>query len=198
MSSGIAAILLAAGASRRMGRDKLLLPVAGVPMLRHAALAALDSAATPVIATLPAGGTARRAALDGLTVQIVEVGDAGEGMAASLRAGVAALPAGIHAAIVALADMPGVTADHYAALIAAFTEDPARTICRCADATGRPGHPVLFAACHFPTLAALTGDVGARTLLKTAKVHTVPTPDLDATTDIDTPEDWETWNQQND
>src|SRR5690606_20765035 len=99
------------------------------------------------------------------------------------------------AVILALADMPDVTATHYNALIAAYDPDAGREICRAATEGGTPGHPVLFGRRFFESLAAQTGDRGARDVLRTAAdfVTDVPTPGQGALTDLDTPEAWAAW-----
>jgi molybdenum cofactor cytidylyltransferase len=192
--------LLAAGAARRMqGRDKLLEPVDGAPLLRRAAEAALASRADETLAILPpepdpqAG--ARRAALDGLTLRIVENRSAAEGMAASIRAAVAAADPKADALIVAFADMPEIGAAHLDALMAAFDPAEGRAICRAATEDGRAGHPVLFGRRFFEALARLEGDRGARALLEEHGdlVEVVPTPGAGAAVDLDTPEAWAAW-----
>lgn len=188
MGTGISILLLAAGASSRMrGVDKLLEPVGGEALLRHVAGVAL--AVGPVTVTL--GGAARAAALAGLDVRIVEV--AGDGMAASLRAGVAALPAN-HAVLVLLADMPEVDADDLRAMIAAYLTAP-DDIHRAVTRAGKPGHPVIFPPWARDDLLTLCGDTGAKPLLAAhaARVRLVVLPDNHATTDLDTPEDWAAW-----
>lgn len=188
MATAISILLLAAGASRRMrGADKLLEPVGGQALLRHVASVAL--AVGPVTVTL--GGPARAAALAGLNVQIVQV--TGDGMAASLRAGVAVLPAN-QAVLVLLADMPEVDADDLRALIAAYLTAP-DDIHRAVTAAGKPGHPVIFPPWARDDLLMLCGDSGAKPLLATyaARVRPVVLPDNHATTDLDTPEDWAAW-----
>jgi molybdenum cofactor cytidylyltransferase len=192
----VEAILLAAGAARRMGgRDKLLELVAGRPILRAVAEAARASQADRVIAVLAPGAEARRAALDALPVAVVEAPDWAEGMAASLRAGLAAVSAEAEAVVILLADMPEVTAGHIDRLIAAFDPEEGREICRAVSASGVPGHPVLFGRRFFESLAQLTGDRGARDLLRDAPdfVTDVPTPGEGAAVDLDTPEDWAAW-----
>jgi molybdenum cofactor cytidylyltransferase len=185
-------VLLAAGASRRMaGRDKLLEPVAGRAMLRAAAEAACASQADRTLVVLPPSAPERRAALDGLSVTVLEAPEWREGMAASLRAGLAA----IDAVVVLLADMPEVTAAHIDRVIAAYDPDEGREICRAMAEDGSPGHPVLFGRRFFESLRALTGDEGARALLGEAAefVTDVPTPGRGATLDLDTPEAWDAW-----
>jgi molybdenum cofactor cytidylyltransferase len=192
----VEAILLAAGAGRRMGgRDKLLEPVGGRPMLARAAEAATASQADRTVVVLPPGADARRAALAGLPVAVAEAPDWAEGMAASLRAGLAAVSPGADAVVVLLADMPEVTAGHVDRLIAAFDPGEAREICRAVTEAGSPGHPVLFGRRFFESLRGLEGDRGARDLLREAAdfVTDVPTPGRGATVDLDTPEAWAAW-----
>ena len=173
----VAAIVLAAGAARRMrGRDKLLEPVAGRPALRAAVEAALASRADTVAVVLQPGAGARRAALAGLDVRLVEAPDWAEGMAASLRAGLAAVAAEADAAVILLADMPEVGAAEIDRLIAAFDPAEGREICRAVSVDGVPGHPVLIGRRFFESLAALTGDRGAREVLRDAADFVVEVP----------------------
>ena len=192
-------LILAAGASTRMrGRDKLLEEVDGQPLLRHVAKVALTSGQTVLVA-LPPAAVLRRAALSGLPVELLTVNDAASGMAASIRAGVAALPATATALLLMLADMPDIGPDDIHALLSAHDATPDAPILRASGAGGEPGHPVLFPARHFPQLRQLTGDTGARALLSdpTAPVHLIPLPGNRAVTDLDTPEDWDRWRAAN-
>jgi molybdenum cofactor cytidylyltransferase len=194
----VSAILLAAGASRRMnGRDKLLEDAGGEPVLRRTARALLDSAADEVLVVLRPGDEARRAALEGLEVGVVENPEAVEGMASSIRAGLARAAPEADAVVLALADMPEVSAAHVDALIEAFDPGAGRAICRAADAEGRPGHPVLFGRRFFESLARLTGDEGARDILRANAdfVTLAPTPGRGARLDLDTPEAWAAWRE---
>ena len=151
----VAAIVLAAGASRRMrGRDKLMEPVGGRPALRAVAEVAQASRADAVVVVLPPAAAARREALAGLEVAVVEAADWAEGMAASIRAGLAAAGEA-DAVVILLADMPEVTAGDVDRLIAAFDPEEGREICRAVSADGTPGHPVLFGRRFFEALAGL-------------------------------------------
>jgi molybdenum cofactor cytidylyltransferase len=191
----MALLLLAAGASTRMrGRDKLLEPVEGLPLLRRQALAALATGAR-VYVTLPPAAEARRAALEGLALEIVEVADAGSGMAASFRAGVAALPRSCRAVLVVLADMPELGTEDFLRFFNAFRGDPEQPILRGTAPDGRPGHPVLFPRRLFPALARLQGDQGARAVLKAheGEIRPLPLSGQRALTDLDTPEAWDEW-----
>jgi molybdenum cofactor cytidylyltransferase len=192
----VAAILLGAGAGRRMrGRDKLLELIAGRPALLHAAETALASRADQVLVVLPPDAAPRRAALAGVDVEIVEAPDWAEGMAASLRTGLSAVDPGTDAVVILLADMPEIEATAIDKLIAAFDPGEGREIIRATSEDGKPGHPVLFGRRFFEPLAGLTGDRGARTVIEEASefVVNVPTTGRQALVDLDTPEDWETW-----
>ncbi|MGB5558360.1 MAG: nucleotidyltransferase family protein [Paracoccaceae bacterium] len=192
--NGLAILILAAGFGTRMrGPDKLLQQVQGQPVLRHLAIQAL-ALGLPVLATLPRdGATARRVALGGLAVAIVEVADPGAGMAASLAAGIAALPRDCTGVLLVLGDMPEVTTTDMAALAQEFANSGGDTVVRAATATGVPGHPVVFPTRLFGVLAGLTGDRGARDVLATEQVQLVRLPGQHATLDLDTPEDWAQW-----
>ena len=186
----LAALLLAAGASRRMrGGDKLLEVVGGRPLIRERAEMLL-AAGLPVRVALPCPGTARRAALDGLAVTAVDVPDAAQGMAASIRAGIAALPPGLDGVLILPADMPEITAEDIRTACAAFG---GKRPLRATSADGVAGHPVLFPARLFPDLLRLGGDSGAKDLLKREGFDRVPLPGRHALTDLDTPEDWAAW-----
>lgn len=186
-----AILLPAAGASRRMrGRDKLLEEVDGVALLRRSAMRAVATGAV-VAVTLPFGG-ARKAALDGLGLTILEI-DATEGMAASLRAGGTwAMGLGASALMVALPDMPDITTGDMTALFTAQAQHP-ETPLRAATEDGRPGHPVILPQRVFAQMATLKGDQGARAILKDHPPRLHPLPGQRALTDLDTPEAWAAW-----
>ena len=186
-------LILAAGASRRMrGSDKLVQPVGGQALLAHVARMALATGC-PVSVTLDANRPARVQALAGLAVGKIFVPDPDAGMTASLQAGMAALPpsAGV---MVLLADMPDLTTADLQTLLAVARENPDLILRACAS-DGAPGHPVLFPAWLRPEIAALHGDPGPREVLARHRdrLRLVPLPGLRATTDLDTPEDWATW-----
>ena len=188
-------LILAAGASSRMrGGDKLLELVDGRPQLVRITQFAVETGAKVLVA-LPPDRPARSAATAG-QAEALPVPDAREGMAASIRAGVAR--SGDAAGLMILpADMPELTTADLAAALSAF--DAGRDlIWRCASATGKPGHPVIFPARDFPALAALQGDTGARMVLQAEapRVTLIALPDQHALTDLDTPEDWAAWREK--
>ena len=186
-------VILAAGGSTRMrGTDKLLEPVCGQPLLRHVAQLARDTG-LQVVVTLSAQHPARAAVLEGLNLNRRVVERADDGMGASLRAGVAAVPAG-HAIMVLLADMPDIDATDLAAMLAAYRAEP-MAIHRAYTAQGVPGHPVIFPPWARAALIAASGDTGAKAVLQAHAdaVRPVTLPGDHATTDLDTPEDWARW-----
>ncbi len=185
------AVILAAGESSRMGTPKQLLPVDGQPLLRRAVEAALASEAWPVIVVLGAHAEKIRPLLARLPVLVAENPAWSEGMAASLRVGVTTLQQfsrQLDAALVALCDQPAFSADVIAQLVAA-QRATGRSIV-AARYAGRHGAPALFLKEIFPTLAALTGEEGARALLNgdPARVAAVDLPML--ALDLDTPADY--------
>lgn len=175
------------------GADKLLETVDGEALLRRQTRIALATGA-PVIVVLPPDRPARRAALAGLAAAIVTAPDPDEGLAASIRAGVAALPENAAAVMILLGDLPELTTDDLARMIAAFRDDPAAPILRATGEDGAPGHPVIFPRRCFAALMALQGDDGARGLLRDAPdLRLIALPGARATTDLDTPEAWAAW-----
>lgn len=187
----IALVVLAAGESRRMGRPKQLLPVAGEPLVRRVVRELGAGFAGETVVVLGAEAAAVAGALGGLPVRTVLNAAWAEGLGSSLRCGVeAALAAepGLGAVLVALADQPGVGAGHLARLRAVWREGGRSAVATERD--GVPMPPVLFGAVWFPRLRALAGDVGARALLRAAggDVATVP---AGAWPDLDTPAEYE-------
>mgnify|MGYP005755849719 CR=1 FL=1 len=176
------------------GGDKLLEQVAGRPLLRLMLERAVDVAAGPVLCTLPGPDHPRMACLDGLPVTPVPVPDASEGMGASIRAGVSALPDGCGAVMILPADLPELEAEDLRVLMTAWRNDPT-AILRATDQTGNHGHPVIFPADLFAALTKCHGDAGARDVLRAhaERIIAVPLPGHRATTDLDTPEDWAAW-----
>ncbi len=190
----VAAVVLAAGMSSRMGgANKLLQEIGGQSMIRRSVEAVLGSAATPVIVVTGRDEGAIRSSLDGLDVAFAHNPDFAAGMAGSLKAGIAAVPPSADAAVVALGDMPFVTAHHLDRLIAAYDEDEGRTIC-IPTHDGKWGNPVLWSRRYFAEMMQITGDKGARELLHAYadKLCEVPMDDTGVLRDFDTPEAFET------
>jgi molybdenum cofactor cytidylyltransferase len=184
-------ILLAAGASQRMGRPKQLLPIEGQPLLRHVVDTALAAPVSPVVVVLGAHSAEIAPCLAGLDLRVVINHRWAEGIGGSLRTGmdalVAAAPA-VKAVIVALADQPDFSSAHLGRLIEIHGESGKSIVTSEAGQVWRP--PVLFAAEWFPRLRELEGDAGARILLQEQRAY-VAVARLPASVDLDTPADYE-------
>ena len=191
----VAAIVLAAGRSTRMGpRNKLRQVVRGSALVRHAVTAALASRADPVLVVTGHESEAIRAALTGLDVRFVDNPDFAAGLSTSLKAGLAALPPTVAGALILLGDMPNVTAEIIDRLMAHMGENlEAKAI--VPTVLGQRGNPVLLARALFGDIAHLTGDAGARKLLDQAgdAVVEVAIDDPAIALDIDTPEALTAW-----
>jgi len=138
---------------------------------------------------------ARNAAIDGLNINPVDAPLWREGMAASIRAGMASIPKDCDSVIIALADMPEVSSAYFKRVFAAFDPLKNHEICRAVTQNGVPGLPVLFGARFFETLTGLQGDRGARDVIKDASefLLDVKTTGNGAIIDLDTPEAWAKW-----
>jgi molybdenum cofactor cytidylyltransferase len=186
----IAAIVLAAGRSTRMGGpNKLTAEIGGKPLVRIAAEEALASRAAPVIVVTGHQREQIEAALAGLDVQFVHNPDYAEGLGTSLRAGVAAVPAEADGVVVCLGDMPQVTAALIDRLVAAYDAEKGALVV-APTRNGQRGNPVLWSRRFFPDLMAVSGDVGARHVLASygEAVVEVPVSEEGAFLDVDTPE----------
>ena len=180
----VPAVILAGGASRRLGRPKQLAAWEGESLLRRIAGTALAGGG-PVTVVTGYRAEAMAAHLEGLPVAVVANPDWEEGMASSLRRGVAALPAGATGVLLLTCDQPAVTPALLARLQAAHREAP-EAIVACAYGDTR-GTPALLPARTFPQLLVLRGDQGARGLLREPGVVLVPFPE--GAMDVDRPED---------
>lgn len=192
-------LILAAGQSSRMrGRDKLMEVVGGAPLIRRQADLARLATVGPVLVTLPPGPNARRDALKGCDVQIVPVPDAAEGLSASLRRGLLAVPHKATEAMVLLADLPELTSDDLRTVCAAVDPDGRALIRRGATSDGKPGHPIVFSKVLFGDLCAQKGDAGGSSVAAAHMDRTVlvPLANQRARRDLDTPEDWAAWRAQ--
>ena len=186
----IAAIVLAAGWSARFGANKLLAPIEGKPIVRHAAEAALASRASPVVVVTGNTASAVTAALSGLVVEIVENQAFANGLSTSLKCGLRNVPADCDAAVILLGDMPFVRPALIDALIEAF--DPANRRAICVPVRNRRrGNPVLWGRAFFPELLSLDGDAGAKRLMTRHEdvLYELEAGDDGPFIDIDTPED---------
>jgi molybdenum cofactor cytidylyltransferase len=180
-----AAVVLAAGASSRLGQPKQLIQVAGETLLERSIRIAREAGCAPVVVVLGAGSDEVSARCS-LTDAIVVVNfDWEEGMASSIRAGLAALesvitgqPGDCHGVLLMTCDQPAVTPGHLRALMASGA-------LTASAYAGRRGVPAYFPAANLSALQRLSGDSGARSLLRAASAIELPGGELD----IDTPAD---------
>ena len=160
----IAGLVLAAGTSSRMGRNKLVESVHGKPLVRFAVDAALASRLDPILVVTGHEAEKIAAALRGTSVSLVHNSDYREGLSTSLKRGIAAVPDDCDGAMILLGDMPGISASLIDRLVAGLDPSQGRAIC-VASARGQYGHPVLWSRRFFDDITALSGDKGARALL---------------------------------
>jgi molybdenum cofactor cytidylyltransferase len=185
----IAGVVLAAGASRRFGSQKLLTLIAGVPLARRSVEALLTPSLGEIVVVLGADAKAVGAALTGLPVRTVTNPGYAAGMSTSLRVGLDALPAQTDAALVALADQPGVSAAIVDRLVERYRSSRAPIVAPLYRG-GVRGNPVLFDRAVFDELRAVTGDEGGRPVIArdAGRVALVPF-DVEMPGDVDRPED---------
>lgn len=186
-----ALLVLAAGASRRLGEPKQLLRFDGESLVRRTVRAGLETAPAQAIVVLGAASDAVSAEVAGLPVTRVPCAGWDTGLGASLAAGLRALDDHIEGALVLLCDQPALTADHLHALVAAWRADATRAA--ASAYAGVLGVPALLPRAWFAGLATGHDDRGARDLLRkrASEVAAVPAPALAA--DLDTPAQREDW-----
>jgi molybdenum cofactor cytidylyltransferase len=186
----VAAVILAAGRSTRMGGpNKLLAELSGKPLVRIVTEQALASGASGVIVVTGHQAAEVEKALAGLKVKFVRNPDFAAGLASSVKTGIAAVPANADGAVVCLGDMPLIDARLIDRLIEAFAPDRGNLIA-VPVSDGRRGNPVLWSRRFFDELMTLDGDIGARHLIAkhNQAVAEVPVEGHGAFLDIDTPE----------
>lgn len=183
--AAVGAIVLAAGRSTRMGgANKLLADLDGAPVVAHTVDAIAVAGLPPPVVVVGHLAATVYAALGNRPAITVTTADFGAGMSRSLAAGLAAAPPSWRAVLIVLGDMPRVTPTTIAA-IAAAAVDVFSVVVPVFD--GRRGNPVAWGRAHWPRLLALSGDVGARSLLDSVAVTEIMAEDAGIHIDIDTP-----------
>jgi molybdenum cofactor cytidylyltransferase len=183
-----AAVVLAAGASRRLGQPKQLVPIEGESLVRRTARLALEAGCAPVVVVLGFEAERMAAELAGLAVEVVVNGNWSFGMGSSLACGVAAARRArpeLDALLLLVCDQPRLSANHLRELFAGHASGSA-AITASAYA-GRAGVPAVFAPSLFSELEQIEADRGARELILRHSALTVDWPD--GAYDIDLPED---------
>jgi molybdenum cofactor cytidylyltransferase len=188
----VGAVILAAGGSSRMGEPKQLLTIAGQPMVRRVTQGVCAAGLDQVVVVVGAHAQAVQKALGGLAVQIVHNRAWAEGMSSSLRTGLDALRRDIQAALVVLADQPGLTPDLVRSLVVHYQTTRAPIV--APFYRGRRGNPVLFDRALFADLRGVEGDQGGRDLLirYQDRVQRVEVDDPASLLDVDTRQDYRT------
>jgi CTP:molybdopterin cytidylyltransferase MocA len=181
------AIVLAAGASTRFGSPKQLVRIAGRPLLHTAVTRASEVTGSALIVVLGSGAAQLGALLKHSPGSIVVNQDWREGLASSIRAGIARLPLTCGGAMLLLADQPAVSADDLRRLAGTWRKQP--QYIAAALYSGTIGVPAIFPRTLFRELAQLRGDVGARALLRRNADRVVRVSMPSAAVDLDTPED---------
>ena len=186
----VAGVVLAAGTSSRMGRNKLLLEVAGKSLLRRAVTTAIDGGLDPVLVVLGHESERARRELEGLGCEVVLNAGFQEGIHSSVRTGIAAVPAGCAAAVVLLADMPLVDAEMVRTLIRRYRDG--RLLLVVSDYEGVDAPPILYDRPLFVELAVLEGEGCGKRVVKrhSGEAVRIRWP-ARALTDLDRPEDVE-------
>lgn len=185
----IAVLILAAGASRRLGHPKQLLPIGSQNLLQHTVECALGAGVQTVLVVIGAQAEVIKPTLDACPVQVVENPTWEEGMGASIRCGIAALSqvGDFDGVIIVPCDQPFLSSQFLSTLITTFYRTRKHIIAsQYADTVGIPA---LFTSSFFPLLLALGGDKGAKKIIQSNLDQTILIPFAEGTLDIDTPAD---------
>lgn len=174
-----------------MGAHKLLLPLGDRPVIAHVVTTVLATSLRPVVVVVGHEAARVRAALPAGDLLVVENSAYADGLATSLRVGIAALPDAVRGAVIVLGDQPLLTATQLERLASAALAGEAGIV--AASFAGRRGNPVYFARRYFPELLAVTGDEGGRMVIArhASALALCELGDTAASLDIDTPADLE-------
>ncbi len=186
-ADGLYSIVLAAGASTRFGSPKQLVRVAGRPLLHATVTRAAEVTGNALVVVLGAGAAQLAPLLKHCPGTVVINRQWREGLASSIRAGIARLPTACTGVLLLLADQAAVTTDDLRRLAGTWRKRPQSIV--AALYAGTSGVPAIFPRSSFRELAGLRGDSGARTLLRRGADGVVRVPMPSAAVDVDTPED---------
>jgi CTP:molybdopterin cytidylyltransferase MocA len=187
----VAAVILAAGGSRRLGQPKQLLTFRGETLLNGAIRIASEAGASPVVAVLGAEFDRIRGSIESRSVLAIRNDRWRQGMGSSILAGMRALAVcvpDVQGVLLMSCDQPRLTVDHLRALIAAFASNPEPVIAASTYA-GVQGVPALFPRSTFDELRGLSGDKGARSIIENRSCPVVAVEFDGGEVDIDAPGD---------
>jgi len=188
----LAIVILAAGASSRMGaRDKLFEPVDGTPILTR--LVNFAQGLGEVYVTLPYPNHPRHDLLTDTQALPISVPDAADGMSASIkRACATVMETSATGMMIVTGDLPDLTETHFSQIYAEWCIDETRFV-QAKDRDGKPGHPVIIPKSGWGDIETLQGDIGLRNILRKKLIQYVSFKDFGPTLDLDTPEAWDAW-----
>lgn len=193
MKSAIAAVILAAGSSTRMGAvNKLLADWRGKPLLYRVAETVLGAGIQTVHVVTGHDANAVRLVLTGLDVGFVHNPNFGRGLSTSIICGITSIDENVEGVAILLGDMPDLQVETLNRLMVEFDHEMGRCII-APNCDGRRGNPVIWPRRFFPELIALSGDKGGRDLMKKHfdQVKEIPCDDMGVLMDIDSPDDLE-------
>ena len=182
------AVVLAAGRSRRMGTQKLLLPFAGSTVLGHIVDQLAGSSVAGTLVVVGPEHADIQAALTGRPIRFAANPAVESEMLDSLRCGLRALPEDCRGFLVCLGDQPGISPELVGALMEAFESAGGGVVAPLH--AGRRGHPVLIGMEHRDRILAQYDDVGLRGLLRDPEVRVTEVPWRESLEDLDSPEDY--------
>ncbi|MBS0580404.1 MAG: nucleotidyltransferase family protein [Proteobacteria bacterium] len=185
--NGLFAVVLAAGASTRFGSPKQLVRIAGRPLLHASVTRAAEIAGNALVVVLGSGAAQLAPLLKHSAGGIVINQEWREGLASSIRAGIARLPGTCAGALLILADQPAVSVEDLKRLAGAWRRQPLHIAAALHE--GGLGLPAVFPRSLFPELLRLRGDAGVRVLLRRNAERLVRVTMPSAAIDLDTPED---------
>jgi molybdenum cofactor cytidylyltransferase len=187
MTASLHVLVLAAGASRRLGQPKQLVQLGGRPVLHRVVANAVSLAGHAVTVVIGAHASQMTRMLASSPAAMVVNRQWEEGMGSSLRFGIAALPPACDAALILLGDQVGVTADDLKRLADAWNGED--SVIAASVYEQRVGVPAIFPRAFFSELAQLRGDHGARQILERNSHRLLRVPMPNAAVDLDTPAD---------
>ena len=190
-------LFLGAGSSSRMlGDDKLLKKISGITQIQKILNEAL-ALSFPVFVTIPANNNQRKDAISKTNALIIEVENSHLGMGHSLAVGVNKISQHSNFESIAIcpSDLPELTTAALKELTDFFLEFPEMICCPIDENNSATGHPVIFPRKYFNSLTEITGDIGAREVLKKDKhsINYFSTNRRSYFLDLDTPEEWSSW-----